>query len=617
MEHFRLTHRLRRFGRDERGVFMVLFGVLALVLVAVAGSVVDYTGLEQMRTRAQQALNSSALGLQSRIYANPPPDAEALRVEAEAVVNERLGNADVRIEVSSAVVSLTSGTLTLSGTMTYPFAFLGLVGVSAMDVPLTAQAAQGGYNLEIAVALDTTGSMDGSRMTDLKSAATDLIDLVVADVQSPVYSKMALVPYSIGVNAGPYADAIRGAITGPSAVMGVAWADGAGRSISAITNESPARIQTSGNHGLQTGDIVAIAGIADNGTRSFARNLNGKYYRVTRVNNTRVTLDGVNSTTYREYGSGGTITRCLSANCELVVSSPSHRFAAGEFAYMRDLVGSLGGDLNGRAFSVVGPTLTGFALGGTYGPDYSAWAGGGRAHCVRSGCDYYRFQNPYGNWRIHAVSTCLSERTDRPYEDLPPSTAPHGLSYPPTGNPCSVRPITPLTSNRQTLKAEVAALAAGGSTGGHVGVGWTWNLLSPEYAYLWPTTLNRPKPYTEPNLLKIAVLMTDGEYNSSYCRGVISQSSTEGSGSLSDQINCNAPNGSSYTQAVAYCSAMKRVGILVYTVGFQIANSQSARDLMAGCATSAQHAYLASSGAELRTAFRAIGNSIKNLRLSQ
>ncbi len=82
MEQFRRGGIARRFARDERGVFMVLFAILGLVLVATAGSVVDYTGMEQMRTRAQQALDASALGLQPRIYSNPAPQAETLRSEA-------------------------------------------------------------------------------------------------------------------------------------------------------------------------------------------------------------------------------------------------------------------------------------------------------------------------------------------------------------------------------------------------------------------------------------------------------------------------------------------------------------------------------------------------------
>jgi len=59
---------LRRFRDDERGVFAVLFGVFAIVLIAAAGAVVDFTRIELARTKAQQALDSAALGLQPKMF---------------------------------------------------------------------------------------------------------------------------------------------------------------------------------------------------------------------------------------------------------------------------------------------------------------------------------------------------------------------------------------------------------------------------------------------------------------------------------------------------------------------------------------------------------------------
>ena len=60
------------------------------------------------------------------------------------------------------------------------------------------------------------GSMAGQRIIDLREAATDLVDTVIREQQTPYYSKIALVPYSMGVNAGSYADEARGDIAGPS-----------------------------------------------------------------------------------------------------------------------------------------------------------------------------------------------------------------------------------------------------------------------------------------------------------------------------------------------------------------------------------------------------------------
>ena len=110
--------------------------------------------------------------------------------------------------------------------------------------------------------------------------------------------------------------------------------------------------------------------------------------------------------------------------------------------------------------------------------------------------------------------------------------------------------------------------------------------------------------------------MTDGEYNSSYCNGVISQDSTTGSGDPYDHINCNAPNGSSFTQAQSLCSKMKEANIEIFTVGFDVVADQRAQDLLARCATDTSHAYLASDAAALQSAFRDIALKVSILRLT-
>ena len=72
-------------------------------------------------------------------------------------------------------------------------------------VSVNSEVTRPGNNLEVALVLDNTGSMAGSPMTSLQSAANQLIDLVVSDTQTPYYSKLAIVPYSNSVNAGTYA----------------------------------------------------------------------------------------------------------------------------------------------------------------------------------------------------------------------------------------------------------------------------------------------------------------------------------------------------------------------------------------------------------------------------
>ena len=67
--------------------------------------------------------------------------------------------------------------------------------------------------------------------------------------------------------------------------------------------------------------------------------------------------------------------------------------------------------------------------------------------------------------------------------------------------------------------------------------------------------------------------MTDGEFNTAYCQGVISRDSTS-PGPSSDRINCDAPNGNSFSQSRSLCTNMKATGILVYTIGFDLSTAE-------------------------------------------
>jgi Flp pilus assembly protein TadG len=246
--------------------------------------------------------------------------------------------------------------------------------------------------------------------------------------------------------------------------------------------------------------------------------------------------------------------------------------------------------------------------------------------CFLLGCDKFTFQTASpGTTKTFNISPgCVSERTGpQAYTDVAPSPiALVGPNYPPSGDPCPSNSITPLTNDKTLLKSQIDLLQAAGSTAGHIGVAWGWYLLSPNWGYLWPDLASRPAPYSDlalldasgrPLLRKIVILMTDGEFNTGYCQGVISHDST--SGSNSDHIWCNAPNGSSFNQSRSLCTNMKASGILVYTIGFNL-TQQSARDLMTNCATDASHAYLASTGDGLRQVFREIATRIASLRLT-
>ena len=606
----RLSGFLRQFTRARRGAVAIQFAVIVLPLAVLSLGLIDVNQASMSKRTLQDALDASAL-----IVAKSSASTNA---QADSI-----GDAALRAQLATMSASdgtLVSSTFTLGGTgnttvladasisVTPVVANLWLQG--NMSVGAHSEVLRASYDLEVALVLDVTTSMAGTKLTDLKSAATSLVSLVVKTSQTPYYSKMSIVPYANAVNVGATnAATIRGSVPAAKTITGAVWASGTAKTITGITKANPA-VVTSNGHGFVNGDRVYISGV------SGMTQVNGNVYTVAGKTTNSFQLQSTNSGSYNSFSSGGTprATKCLATDCEVVVTSTAHGFANNDWVYVTGVGGMT--SLNNTAWQATSRTADTFWLDNSFGPSYSAFSSNGSAWCMTNGCQYQRFVNNSGGVRIHQISTCVSERTTNAYTDVSPATTLLGTNYPASANPCLSSTITPLTATRATLTTAISGLAATSSSGGHIGVGWGWYSISPNFSSIFTGT-SAPGSYTAPHLKKVLILMTDGEYNSSYCNGVISQDSTTGSGSAADHINCNAPNGNTYTQAGLLCTAMKAKGVTIYTVGFQVGSDTNAQNLVNNCATDAQHVYTPSTGTALQDAFEAIGADIAALRISR
>ena len=243
---------------------------------------------------------------------------------------------------------------------------------------------------------------------------------------------------------------------------------------------------------------------------------------------------------------------------------------------------------------------------------------------------WYQFPKASGSGTntFKVADRCVTERTGAAaYNDDAPNTAskkvgPGYFSNSNSAGNCGdlvvstgdaeVNTIQPLSKRQDHAEAPHRQAGHGGGTAGHLGTAWAWYMLSPNWAYLWPTA-NQPKAYGADKLQKYAILMTDGEYNTMYCNGAEAKNSNSG------DINCNATNGQSYTQARTLCTNMKAKGITVYTVGFQLTGGtgSTSYQTLLQCASSPDKFFNAEDGTELRLSFRAIALEVAKLSLSQ
>lgn len=211
--------------------------------------------------------------------------------------------------------------------------------------------------------------------------------------------------------------------------------------------------------------------------------------------------------------------------------------------------------------------------------------------------------------------------------------------------------VIPLTSDKSKLNATIESFKAEGFTAGAIGTAWAWYMLSPTWWSGIPSNIHSadrpaaypPLPSTCSNwescaasdrvggdVRKFAVLMTDGEYNQQYCNG--STPSTTGASipdrnagpGNSDKADCSSALGSASAQTAKLCTAMKKAGIIVYTVGFGLGSSGAQVNLLKECASTDGHFstpgklfYNTQTGTELRSAFRHIATSIASLYVSQ
>lgn len=329
-------------------------------------------------------------------------------------------------------------------------------------------------------------------------------------------------------------------------------------------------------------------------------------------------------------GAAKTISAATKANPVKITTSSAHGFSNGQTVYITGVQGMT--QINNKEFTISNVTSTTFTLG-VNGTNYSTFKttpslGVVGRICTTPGCEWFKFTNANNSstQNIHRISTCVSERVGtEAYKDTKPSTAFVAANYPAASNTCLTSQIVPLTSDKDLLEDKIDALTATGSTGGQVGVGWGWYMLSPEFNELWDEDSQKAASYDEidplhqDSLHKVVVLMTDGEYNSPYCKAVIAKDATTGSGNTADHINCNATNGNAYDQAELLCDAMKAKKIEIYTIGFKVSQYPAGEDLMEYCASDAKdkHFYLADDGDELKEAFEAIGRNIGQVHLAK
>jgi Flp pilus assembly protein TadG len=188
---------LQHFRRDERGVILIVFMLLIVPLVLIVGVAIDFSQALAVKRQLTMAVDAAALTLGTGPHLD---DAEAEQ-KAEDYIHAHYPETSIGRLKSFSVIR-DDDIIDLSATAELDTSFLRIAGYGTLDVTVSNRVIRRRSKLEVVMVLDNTGSMSGSRMTELKAAANDLVEVLFGEREVSDYVKIGLVPFANAVNVG-------------------------------------------------------------------------------------------------------------------------------------------------------------------------------------------------------------------------------------------------------------------------------------------------------------------------------------------------------------------------------------------------------------------------------
>jgi Flp pilus assembly protein TadG len=205
----KVTTLAQRFASEERGTVAVLFGLMFMVLVLMTGVAVDHSRLIHSQSKIAAAADAAALAAGRGLLDGRMTDDE-IKDMALKYFNENLGAGGKFGDINQVRIAVNrqTGTVTVDVDAELPLTITRVAGFETFDVPVKSATIFDQKDIELGMALDVTGSMAGQKITDLKLAAKDLVDILLPDGGTQNKIRIGLAPYAAGVNAGAYAAAV-------------------------------------------------------------------------------------------------------------------------------------------------------------------------------------------------------------------------------------------------------------------------------------------------------------------------------------------------------------------------------------------------------------------------
>ena len=186
-----------KFLREDCGGVLMIFGLALIPMILAVGITIDLGRAYSVRARLAYALDAAGLAVGSSQGNN----AELQQIML-SYFNANYPETEIGVPATPSM-TITNDVIQLSATVDMPTTFMAVVGIDQLTVATDNTIVKETTGFEVALVLDNTGSMrSGGKMTALKDAAQEMIDIVYGNEQTLEDVWFSVVPYTATMNIG-------------------------------------------------------------------------------------------------------------------------------------------------------------------------------------------------------------------------------------------------------------------------------------------------------------------------------------------------------------------------------------------------------------------------------
>lgn len=192
------------FVTDRGGNFAMIFGLTSFALVMAGGMALDYARLSTAKSQLNHAVDAAVLSTTRQITAGLITEEEG-EERVRDFIFANIDEADIGLPVSidQVTINQVDKTLEVIASLDVPMTLTKITGRDIRTVATGSKAQFSNTQIEVAMALDITGSMRGSKIAALKTAATNGVEKMFDAPGADDRVRIGLVPYAATVDASP------------------------------------------------------------------------------------------------------------------------------------------------------------------------------------------------------------------------------------------------------------------------------------------------------------------------------------------------------------------------------------------------------------------------------